>query len=82
MNHIDCRNYLATDVFKGICKRDKNNILADDASCEHYENVAKCRHCSNYSPQDEYLGKCKETAMAYAEMTAFTCTEFDWKYEM
>ncbi len=35
MKHYDCIYYLNSDVFKGICKRDKNFINADDAACEH-----------------------------------------------
>ncbi len=34
MKHLDCKYYLAIDVFKGLCKRTKENILADDDACE------------------------------------------------
>jgi 4-hydroxyphenylacetate decarboxylase small subunit len=76
--HIDCKNYLAIDVFKGICKLDKNNINADDKACEKFSQIEKCKHCKNFSPTDNYLGKCKEKVDSYAEMIAKTCTEFEW----
>ena len=37
--HYDCKYYLNTDVFKGICKRDKKNIFADEKSCEFFEKA-------------------------------------------
>lgn len=77
--HKECKYYLATDVFKGFCKRDKNKITADDIACDSYENIEKCKHCINYTSENEFLGKCKTTALAYSEMTAITCTEFKWK---
>ena len=80
--HIDCKHYLAIDVFKGICKRDKNNILADDSSCEHFSQIPKCAHCSNYLPINEQLGKCKNDYDAYADMPAKTCAEFAWKEQV
>jgi len=77
--HKECKYYLATDVFKGSCKKDKNNINADDTSCDSFEAVEKCKHCINYSSEDDYLGKCKSATLAYAEMTAVTCNDFQWK---
>ena len=77
--HIDCTHFLAVDVFKGNCKRDKKDILADDPACDHFSQVPKCRHCKNYLPEDELIGKCKANYDAYADMHAKTCEEFAWK---
>ena len=44
MKHFDCKYYMNTDVFKGICKRDKNIINADDESCNHFENAQNFNH--------------------------------------
>ncbi|MCX6244092.1 MAG: 4-hydroxyphenylacetate decarboxylase small subunit [Bacteroidetes bacterium] len=78
MNHIDCKYYLATDVFNGICKRTKDTILADAPACEDFEKVAKCRHCVHYSEDDLYTGKCKNLTLAYPDMKAGTCADFTW----
>ncbi|MFA5848487.1 MAG: 4-hydroxyphenylacetate decarboxylase small subunit [Bacteroidales bacterium] len=76
MRHYDCKFYLATDVFKGMCKRDKNSINADDNNCENFEKAQKCRHCSNFSFTSEDLGTCMGRYDAYPEMNAVTCKEF------
>ena len=78
MKHYDCKNYLAVDAFKGICKRDKNNINADDASCEHFEKAQKCVHCFHFKLTGEEIGKCKEKYDAYPQMNATTCSDFRW----
>jgi 4-hydroxyphenylacetate decarboxylase small subunit len=77
MIHYDCKYYLATDVFKGICKREKNNILADDQACDHFEKAQKCKYCSNFSLTGIDLGTCMNKYDAYPEMNAVTCNEFN-----
>ena len=76
MKNYDCKFYLMTDVFKGICKRDKTTIFADDAACEHFEKARKCKHCDNFSLTDDELGLCMSKYMAYPEMSAITCNDF------
>jgi hypothetical protein len=76
MKHYDCKYYLSTDVFKGLCKRDKTNINADDAACEKFEKAQKCKHCSNFSSTTADLGLCMGKAEAYPEMNAITCNDF------
>jgi hypothetical protein len=76
MTHYDCKYYLNTDVFKGICKRDKNIINADDTACENFEKARKCKHCSNFSLTSEELGICMDKYDAYPEMNALTCNDF------
>jgi hypothetical protein len=76
MNHYDCKYFLATDAFKGICKRDKNRILADDAACEHFEKATKCKYCSNFVLTADELGSCMNKYDAFPEMNAVTCNDF------
>jgi hypothetical protein len=76
MKHYDCKYYLASDVFKGICKIDKNKINADDASCEKFENAQKCKHCKNFSSTDSDMGTCMQKFDAYPEMLAVTCNDY------
>jgi hypothetical protein len=78
MKHYDCKYYLATDVFKGICKRDKSNIQADDKACDHFEKIPKCKYCSHYSRAETDLGLCMKKSVAYPEMIALTCHDFSW----
>jgi 4-hydroxyphenylacetate decarboxylase small subunit len=76
MNHYDCKYYLNTDVFKGICKRDKKIINADDEGCEKFEKAQKCKYCTNFSSTGPELGLCMNKFDAYPEMIAFTCNDF------
>jgi len=76
MKHFDCKYYMNTDVFKGICKRDKNIINADDESCNHFENAQKCKHCSNFKSTQADLGMCMNKYDAYPEMLAVTCNDY------
>jgi 4-hydroxyphenylacetate decarboxylase small subunit len=76
--HLDCKNYLAIDVFKGICKVGKTNVNADEASCDQFEAIQKCRHCVSFSLKGEDLGLCMDRYDAYPEMVAKTCEDFQW----
>jgi len=78
MNHIDCNYYLAVDVFKGFCKRTKDQINADEIACDDFDKAPKCKHCQYFSMKDEYLGLCKDKAIAYPDMKAGTCKDFSW----
>lgn len=77
--HIDCIYYLPIDVFKGLCKRDKSKILADESSCEQYDPAPKCKHCKNFSKEAQQIGKCMDKSIAYPDMIAKTCNDFKWK---
>jgi hypothetical protein len=66
------------DVFKGICKLKKNDILPDDSFCEKAERVAKCKFCNKYTAGKEFLGKCMLTTLAYPDMNAASCVDFEW----
>lgn len=78
MNHIDCKYYLATDVFKGLCKRTKDSIIADENACSDFEKAAKCKHCKHFSENELYIGKCKDSFIAYPDMKSDTCVDFSW----
>jgi hypothetical protein len=79
MKHYDCKYYLNTDVFKGICKRDKSVINADDASCEQFEKAQKCKYCKNFAATKDELGTCLNKYDAYPEMYAVTCNDYKSK---
>jgi hypothetical protein len=74
----DCRFYLPVDVFKGLCKLEKNPILPDDLSCAKFERQPKCKFCANYVPVKEYLGRCADAGLAYPDMNASKCASFEW----
>lgn len=76
MNHYNCKYYLNIDVFKGICKRDKGKINADDAACEHFEKAQKCKYCAHFEMTGADLGSCMTKYDAYPEMNAITCNDF------
>ena len=81
--HLDCRNFAPVDVAKGICHIRKRITLADGESCELFERLPKCRHCTNYSPgKEEYLGICEASTsrpMTYPDLIGVTCEWFTWK---
>ena len=78
-HHADCKFYVPTDVFKGICRLDKSKINADDNVCGKFINIPKCKYCDNFTDKGNYLGLCMEKSDAYAEMIAKTCIDFKWK---
>ncbi len=78
MKHYDCKYYLAVDAFKGVCKRNRDNILADDNACENFEKAAKCVHCDNFTSTEDEIGLCMDTHQAYPQMSASTCDDFKW----
>ncbi|MEE8593077.1 MAG: 4-hydroxyphenylacetate decarboxylase small subunit [Candidatus Bipolaricaulota bacterium] len=81
--HLDCRNYAAVDVVKGICHRTKGIMLADDDACESFELQPRCRDCRLYTPGDEeFIGTCGATTdhpMTYPDLVAMMCEWFVWK---
>jgi 4-hydroxyphenylacetate decarboxylase small subunit len=76
MRHYDCKYYLNIDVFKGICKRDKIYINADDLACDSFRKAQKCKYCFNYSGISSDLGNCMSKYEAFPEMNAVTCNDF------
>ncbi len=79
LKHMDCRNYAAVDVAKGICHRSKELVLADTDHCEHFVATQKCKFCEHFVPGEQHLGTCEATAkkpITYPELMAVTCADF------
>ncbi len=79
MKHMDCRNYVALDVAKGICHRTKKLVLADDDHCEHCVQTQKCKFCVHFAAGGQYLGACSAVPnqpMTYPDLLTVTCDEF------
>ena len=74
----DCKFYLPVDVFRGMCKMSKEKIGPEDPMCDQAQKVAKCKFCAHYSNEKDYLGKCMGTALAYPDMIATKCADFQW----
>ena len=80
-NHLDCKNYTPIDVFKGLCRRDKKMIKADEGACDYFMSVKKCKFCSQYTTENEFLGICMGKTMVYPDLLAKTCHDFQWQHE-
>ncbi len=79
LKHMDCRNYAAVDVAKGICHRSKELVLADAAHCEHFAATQKCKFCDHFVAGSEYLGTCDAKSprpMTYPDLITVTCPNF------
>jgi 4-hydroxyphenylacetate decarboxylase small subunit len=77
--HMDCRNFAAIDVAKGICHRTKELVLADADHCGHYVPIQKCKLCVHFAPGDQYLGACNAVPgkpMTYPDLITVTCEMF------
>jgi 4-hydroxyphenylacetate decarboxylase small subunit len=77
-NCQDCRFFLPVDVFRGLCKLTKTELNPDDASCKKFECLPKCKFCSHYSIEKDFLGKCKKTVLTSPDLNASKCTDFKW----
>lgn len=80
-NHQDCENYTAIDVFKGLCRRDKELKMADEVVCNDFIQLKKCRYCKHYTTGKEFLGMCMDKTMVYPDLLAKTCHDFEWHHE-
>ncbi len=74
----DCKFYLPVDVFRGICKISKAKILPDDAFCQEAVKLQKCKFCLHFTEDKEFLGRCMGSALAYPDMVASKCADFEW----
>lgn len=74
----DCRFFLPVDVFKGICKISKEKITPDDLFCDKAEKAPKCKFCGKYTAEKDFLGKCIGTTLAFPDMIAVKCADFEW----
>lgn len=79
MKHMDCRNFAALDVAKGICHRTKELVLADDEQCQQFVAIQKCKFCDHYIASGEYLGVCNADSrkpITYPDLITVTCEKF------
>ncbi len=74
----DCRYYLPVDVFKGLCKLDKQQIQPDDLACPKLERQPKCKFCSRYTEVKDNLGTCDKSYQTYPDLNASKCISFEW----
>jgi len=77
-NCKDCKFYLPVDVFHGLCKISKEKILPDDTFCRDAVKLQKCKFCLHFTEDKEFLGNCKGTTLAYPDMVASKCIDFEW----
>lgn len=57
---------------------EKNPITPDDHSCSKFERQAKCKFCSHYTAEKDFLGKCMGTTLASPDLNASKCADFTW----
>ena len=79
LKHMDCRNYAALVVVKGICHRSKELVLADSDHCEFFAATQKCKFCGHFSATKQYLGACTAVAgnpTTYPDLITVTCEHF------
>ncbi len=81
-NHHDCDEYLAIDVFKGYCGRDKKIKMADEVACNKFKPVKKCKFCKRYTPKKDFIGMCKGKTLVYTDLVAETCKDFSWAKDL
>ena len=79
--HQDCENYTTIDVFKGLCRRDKEMKMADEVVCDDFIPVKQCRFCKHYTTGKEFLGMCMGKTMVYPDLLAKKCNDFEWHHE-
>ncbi|MDF2500880.1 MAG: hpdC [Anaerosporomusa subterranea] len=79
--HMDCLNYIAIDVAKGMCHaNDDKIILADGPLCPKFAELPKCKFCNHFTNVDEKgIGCCegfKVKDWTFADLKAVTCENF------
>jgi 4-hydroxyphenylacetate decarboxylase small subunit len=81
VSHRDCRNYAPLDAAKGLCRKTSDLIPADEKICERFSCLPRCCRCTHYQadadkPLVGICGRSSNHFMAYADMTARTCADF------
>ncbi len=79
LKHMDCRNYAALDVAKGICHRTKERVPADAEHCESFLATQKCKFCDHFAATNQFLGTCTTAVtkpMTYPDLITVTCEDF------
>jgi 4-hydroxyphenylacetate decarboxylase small subunit len=76
-NHFDCRNFAPVDVTKGICHRTKDPVPADEAGCDSFTVMPRCKNCASFETDAKpYRGYCTAEPgrpMTYPDLNAVTC---------
>ncbi len=81
LNHMDCRNFIAIDVAKGMCHANGDKIiLIDGPICPKFVEMPKCKFCNKFTNADEMgIGCCegfKVKDWTYADLKAGECENF------
>ena len=75
----DCEVYVPLDVFKGICRPSNDIKTTDEEACKDFKPVKKCKFCEHYTAKEEFLGTCMAKTLAFPDLLAKTCGDFEWK---
>ncbi len=57
---------------------EKTSITPDDLSCSKFERQPKCKFCTHYSVEKDFLGKCMGTTITSPDLNASKCDDFTW----
>lgn len=58
-HHIDCWNYQAIDVVKGVCLKHGGIVEWQGDVCGAYVRKPTCAYCQNFSePDEDNIGTC------------------------
>ncbi len=79
LKHMDCRNYAALDVVKGICHRTKEMVSGDGDHCDCFVATAKCKFCDHFAATNPHLGSCTAgpgNPVTYPDLITVTCENF------
>lgn len=82
--HIECWNYQAIDVVKGVCLKHNTMVDWQGPACESFTCKPRCEHCSSFAnPDEDNIGTC--TGLSDGEYwtlgsrAATTCEGFAFK---
>ena len=57
--HIDCWNYQAIDVVKGVCLKHGGMVEWAGETCPAFTRKPKCEFCTHFSePDEDNIGTC------------------------
>lgn len=80
LKHNDCKNFVAVDVVKGICRLNNQLVFIDTDICPKFEQLPKCKNCFNFSNANkDNIGNCdcsKAGYWTYADNIALNCVGY------
>ncbi len=57
--HMECWNYQAIDVVKGVCLKHNNIVDWQGEACPFFVQKPRCEHCASFSnPDEDNIGTC------------------------